>query len=318
MRRRSLESSSPLPSRCVGARRARPRPSCASSPPSRRSPISAGRWAATGSTSRRCRAATRTRTSSRPSRRWCSRSTAPTRWSTSGSTWRSAGCRRWCSRRATRASSAGSPGTSTPRRRSARGRPERARRPAARARRHPPARQPALLDPARERARHRARCSPSAHGARRRRGGDLQGGARRASRRALDAKEKEWDGRRGAAARHARWSPTTRAGRTWRGGSGCRRSATSSPSPGIPPTAESHRAADRADEEVGREAGDGRVVLPEQMARFVADNGKARLVSAPSDVGATPAIKTYFDLVDAVIAALRGGRAHTARARART
>ena len=43
------------------------------------------------------------------------------------------------------------------------------------------------------------------------------------------------------------------------------------------------------------------------MARFVADNGKARLVAAPSNVGATPAIKTYFDLVDAVIAALKGG-----------
>ena len=46
---------------------------------------------------------------------------------------------------------------------------------------------------------------------------------------------------------------------------------------------------------------------PSTMARFVADNGRARLVSAPSNVGATPAIKTYFDLVDAVIAALQGG-----------
>jgi zinc/manganese transport system substrate-binding protein len=46
---------------------------------------------------------------------------------------------------------------------------------------------------------------------------------------------------------------------------------------------------------------------PSTMARFVAENGHARLVSAPSSVGATPAIKTYFDLVDAVIAALKGG-----------
>ena len=46
---------------------------------------------------------------------------------------------------------------------------------------------------------------------------------------------------------------------------------------------------------------------PSAMARFVADNGRARLVAAPSNVGATPAIKTYFDLVDAVIAALKGG-----------
>ena len=46
---------------------------------------------------------------------------------------------------------------------------------------------------------------------------------------------------------------------------------------------------------------------PSTMARFVADNGKARLVSAPSNVGAAPALKTYFDLVDAVIAALKSG-----------
>ena len=47
---------------------------------------------------------------------------------------------------------------------------------------------------------------------------------------------------------------------------------------------------------------------PTNLAKFVADNGRARLVSAPSDVGATPAIKSYFDLVDAVIKALNGAR----------
>ena len=43
---------------------------------------------------------------------------------------------------------------------------------------------------------------------------------------------------------------------------------------------------------------------PSNLARFVAENGHARLVVAPSDVGAAPAIKSYFDLVDAVLAVL--------------
>ena len=47
---------------------------------------------------------------------------------------------------------------------------------------------------------------------------------------------------------------------------------------------------------------------PTNLAKFVAGNGGARLVSAPSDVGATPAIKSYFDLVDALVAALNGAR----------
>jgi zinc/manganese transport system substrate-binding protein len=45
---------------------------------------------------------------------------------------------------------------------------------------------------------------------------------------------------------------------------------------------------------------------PSSLAKFIAEKGGAREVSCPSDVGATPAIKTYFDLVDAVIAALKG------------
>ncbi len=79
------------------------------------------------------------------------------------------------------------------------------------------------------------------------------------------------------------------------------------PKPGIPPTA-SHTA---QLVELMKKSGVKLVVVesfyPNTMARFVADNGRARLISAPSNVGATPAIKTYFDLVDAVIAALRGG-----------
>jgi zinc/manganese transport system substrate-binding protein len=45
---------------------------------------------------------------------------------------------------------------------------------------------------------------------------------------------------------------------------------------------------------------------PSSLASFVAEKGGARVVSCPSDVGATPRIKTYFDLVDAVLGALRG------------
>ena len=79
------------------------------------------------------------------------------------------------------------------------------------------------------------------------------------------------------------------------------------PKPGIPPTA-NHTA---QLVELMKKNGVRLVVVesfyPSSMARFVADNGKARLVAAPSNVGATPAIKTYFDLVDAVIAALKGG-----------
>jgi zinc/manganese transport system substrate-binding protein len=45
---------------------------------------------------------------------------------------------------------------------------------------------------------------------------------------------------------------------------------------------------------------------PSSLAQLVAEKGGAREVSCPSDVGATPSIKTYFDLVDAVLAALLG------------
>ena len=46
---------------------------------------------------------------------------------------------------------------------------------------------------------------------------------------------------------------------------------------------------------------------PSSMASFVAEKGGGRAVACPSDVGARPAIKTYFDLGDAVIGALLGG-----------
>src|SRR4051794_11544376 len=79
------------------------------------------------------------------------------------------------------------------------------------------------------------------------------------------------------------------------------------PKPGIPPTA-NHTA---QLVELMKKNGVRLVLVesfyPNTMARFVAATGHARLVAAPSNVGATAAIKTYFDLVDAVIAALKGG-----------
>jgi zinc/manganese transport system substrate-binding protein len=79
------------------------------------------------------------------------------------------------------------------------------------------------------------------------------------------------------------------------------------PKPGIPPTA-NHTAQLI---ELMRRSNVKLVIVesfyPSSLARFVADNGHAHLVSAPSDVGATPAIKTYFDLVDAVVGALVHG-----------
>jgi len=78
------------------------------------------------------------------------------------------------------------------------------------------------------------------------------------------------------------------------------------PKPGIPPTA-NHTA---QLVELMKKNGVRLVIVesfyPSTMAKFVAENGKARLVAAPSNVGATSAIKTYFDLVDAVLAALKG------------
>ncbi len=122
----------------------------------------------------------------------------------------------------------------------------------------------------------------------------------------LAAKEKEWEA---AAAPlkgtrivtfHKSWSYVAR----WLG---LEEIGYIEPKPGIPPTA-NHTA---QLVELMKKNGVRLVVVesfyPSSMARFVADNGKARLVAAPSNVGATPAIKTYFDLVDAVIAALKGG-----------
>jgi zinc/manganese transport system substrate-binding protein len=78
------------------------------------------------------------------------------------------------------------------------------------------------------------------------------------------------------------------------------------PKPGIPPTA-NHTAQLI---ELMRTSNVKLVIVesfyPSSLAKFVAENGHARLVSAPSDVGAAPAIKSYFDLVDALVAAFGG------------
>ena len=122
----------------------------------------------------------------------------------------------------------------------------------------------------------------------------------------LAAKEKEWEAATASlkgtriVTFHKSWSYVAR----WLG---LEEMGYIEPKPGIPPTA-SHTA---QLVELMKKSGVKLVVVesfyPNTMARFVADNGHARLVSAPANVGATPAIKTYFDLVDAVVAALRGG-----------
>jgi zinc/manganese transport system substrate-binding protein len=121
--------------------------------------------------------------------------------------------------------------------------------------------------------------------------------------RRLDAKEKEWAKvaapLRGAkvVTYHKSWSYVA-------GWLGMQEVGYIESKPGIPPTA-SHTAQLI---DLMRKSNVRLVIVesfyPSNLARFVADNGHARLVVAPSDVGATPAIKSYFDLVDALLAVL--------------
>jgi zinc/manganese transport system substrate-binding protein len=121
--------------------------------------------------------------------------------------------------------------------------------------------------------------------------------------RRLDAKQAEWE-RSAAPLRatkvvtyHKSWSYVA-------GWLGMQEMGYVEPKPGIPPTA-NHTAQLIT---LMRSANVPLVLVesfyPTSLARFVADNAHARLALLPSDVGATPAIKTYFDLVDAVIAGL--------------
>jgi zinc/manganese transport system substrate-binding protein len=78
------------------------------------------------------------------------------------------------------------------------------------------------------------------------------------------------------------------------------------PKPGTPPSA------DHTSRLIATMRAEGaRMVIhedfyPSTLAKFVAEKTGAREVSCPSDVGATPAIRSYFDLVDALLTALLG------------
>jgi zinc/manganese transport system substrate-binding protein len=119
----------------------------------------------------------------------------------------------------------------------------------------------------------------------------------------LAAKEREW-AKATAALRGARivtyhksWSYVSR----WLG---LQEMGYIEPKPGIPPTA-NHTAQLI---ELMKSSKVRLVIVesfyPSTLAKFVADKGQARLVAAPSDVGASPTIKSYLDLVDALVAAL--------------
>jgi zinc/manganese transport system substrate-binding protein len=119
----------------------------------------------------------------------------------------------------------------------------------------------------------------------------------------LDGKQKEWEKLAGPlrgvpiVTFHKSWSYVSR----WLG---MQEVGYIEPKPGVPPSA-AHTAQLI---ELMRQSKVRLVVVesfyPNTTVRFVADKGQARLVSAPSDVGAMPAIKTYFDLVDALLGAL--------------
>lgn len=79
------------------------------------------------------------------------------------------------------------------------------------------------------------------------------------------------------------------------------------PKPGTPPSA------DHTSRLIATMRAEGaRLIIhedfyPSTLAKFVADKSGAREVSCPSDVGATPNIRNYFELVDAVLTALLKG-----------
>jgi zinc/manganese transport system substrate-binding protein len=123
----------------------------------------------------------------------------------------------------------------------------------------------------------------------------------------LDAKQKEWE----KAAAPLRGLPVVSYHKSWSYVAEwlkLQEVGYIEPKPGIPPT--SNHTAQLI--ELMRKSNVKLVIVesfyPSSLARFVAENGHARMVSAPSDVGAAPGIKTYFDLVDAVVAAFVSGR----------
>jgi zinc/manganese transport system substrate-binding protein len=79
------------------------------------------------------------------------------------------------------------------------------------------------------------------------------------------------------------------------------------PKPGTPPSADHTARLIEAMKAQGVRLVIHEDFYPTSLAAFVAEKGSGRVVACPSDVGARPEIKTYFDLGDAVIAALLGG-----------
>jgi zinc/manganese transport system substrate-binding protein len=119
----------------------------------------------------------------------------------------------------------------------------------------------------------------------------------------LTAKTAEWDKRaaplRGAkiVTYHKSWSYVA-------GWLGMQEIGYIEPKPGVPPSTQH-----TADLIAFMRKEGARLVLeesfyPRNLAQLVAEKGGARLAILPSDVGAAPGIKTYFDLVDAVLAEL--------------
>jgi zinc/manganese transport system substrate-binding protein len=121
----------------------------------------------------------------------------------------------------------------------------------------------------------------------------------------LDAREKQWD----AAAAPLRGLKIVTHHKSWTYVSawlGMIEVGYIEPRPGTPPSADHTSRLIAAMRAEGARLVVHEDFYPSTIAKFIAERAGARVVSCPSDVGATPAIKTYFDLVAAVIAALRG------------
>lgn len=80
------------------------------------------------------------------------------------------------------------------------------------------------------------------------------------------------------------------------------------PKPGIPPTANHTAQLITTMKQQGAKAILLEMFYPSNLASVIGRETGARVVAVPTDVGATPAIKTYLDLGDAVLAALGAGK----------
>lgn len=76
------------------------------------------------------------------------------------------------------------------------------------------------------------------------------------------------------------------------------------PKPGVPPSANHTAQLITLMKQQGAKAILIESFYPSSLATVISRQSGARLVALPSDVGATPALRTYLDLVDAVLAAL--------------